>query len=116
MTVYHVYEGGFIVAFHTLSSTAVVTVGMRRARVVRRRIRGILEMKIQGILVVVLMLCAPGAATRLAIVIVGHKLRQGDVGRAPDWAGARRREHPEVAAPRSSVLGVGVAVPASHIV
>lgn len=62
------------------------------------------------------LLCLRGAAASFAVVIIGHKLRQRDIGWASDRARTRWWKHAEVATPGPPVLGIQSALPASYAV
>lgn len=98
-----------VIAVGAVAATAGFAVRGRRAGVVGRRVRGIEEVQMERVLVVVLLLrglllCR---AAGLAAFVAADKLGKGDVGRAADGAGAGRMKHSKVTASSSSMLRIG---------
>lgn len=96
-------ERGVVLAVSAVPAPAL-TAGHGRAGVARRGVRGVLDMQLQSVVVVM----GHDMAAALTVVFIEDEMRERDVGRAPDRAGARGREDAEVAAPGPAVLLVRV--------
>jgi|SRR5687768_12756771 hypothetical protein len=91
---------------------------LRRAGIIGGRVRRVLKVQVEWVVFVLLLVMVHlrSTAAGLAIIVVRHKLRERDVGRASDGTGARRREHAEIPTPGAPVLGVQCVLSASYVV